>query len=215
MTASDPTGPRLDHIDHIDHMDLSGYRRLDDGAWLNDRGVRVSVRHVDEIPDLPTGLGDLAGLRGTLTRFIADTTPGALIEADVVTVDALPAVRQLLKLPLPGRPNGLFFVGAYTVPRATGSVIVRLQASERGTTGFREALIMARRGPGAFFQPHPYVPDLRGNLPFHIGDSAEWDAEFPDHPLTLVRAELARLGGNIRFGRVFREQPPFAPGAAR
>lgn len=188
-------------------FDHAGYRRLETGGWRNDRGVHLAADRIAEVPDLPAGLDDLAALRGTLTRFTAETTAGALIEADVVAIDGLPAVRQLVKLPLPGRRNGLYFVGAYTIPRATGSVVVRLQAAEHGTTGFREALIMARSGPDDFFRPHPYAPDLQGNLPFHIGDSAEWDAEFPDHPLTLVRGELARLGPALRLGRAFRDQP--------
>ncbi|UGQ09948.1 hypothetical protein LO772_24040 [Yinghuangia sp. ASG 101] len=220
MTATDsdgPVDPRPPLADFLDDtaFDRAGYRRLEEGRWQHDRGAHLSVDRVAEIPDLPAGLDDLAGLRDTLTRFTADTTTGALIEADVVAVDGLPAVRQLVKLPLPGRPSGLFFVGAYTIPRATGSLIVRVRAAERGTTGFREALIMAKSGPDAFFRPHPYAPDLRGNLPFHVGDGAEWDAEFPDHPLTLVRAELARLGPAIRLGRAFRDQPPFTPGTAR
>lgn len=223
MTATDsdgPAGPRDPHArlaDHVDDtaFDRAGYRRLAEGLWQHDRGVHLSVDRVAEIPDLPTGLDDLDGLRRILARFIADTTPGALIEADVVAIDGLPAVRQLVKLPLPARPNGLFFVGAYTIPRATGSLVVRLRAAERGTTGFREALVMAKSGPDAFFGPHPYAPDVRGNLPFHVADGAEWDADFPDHPLTLVRAELARLGPVIRLRGAFRDQPPFPSGTTR
>ncbi len=216
-TASDnPRDPSTRITDVIDDtvFDHAGYRRLEEGLWRHDRDAYLTVHRVAEVPDLETGLDDLTGLRATLARFTAEATPGALIEADVVAIDGLPAVRQLVKLPLPARPNGQFFVGAYTIPRATGSVIIRVQAAEHGTTGFREALIMARCGPDAFFRPHPYAPDLRGNLPFHIGDSAEWDAEFPDHPLTLVRGELARLASVIRFRGAFRALPPFSPGTA-
>lgn len=49
---------------------------------------------------------------------------------------------------------------------------------------------MAKLGPESYFRPHPYAPEVQGGLPFHAADHAQWDAEFPDHPLTRVRRTL-------------------------
>ncbi len=133
--------------------------------------------------DLPAALDDGPALRHGLTRFTAEAG-GGLIEASVKRLGGMPALRQILKLPLPGQPSGQAFIGSSTVPRATCSTVVKIQAAERGMTGMREAVVMARLGPEQYFRPHPYAPEVRGGLLFHAADHDRWDADFPDHPLT-------------------------------
>lgn len=47
------------------------------------------------------------------------------------------------------------FIGSFTVPRQECSTVVKIQAPERGTTGTREAVVMAQVGPEAYVRPHP------------------------------------------------------------
>ncbi|MEU3834488.1 hypothetical protein AB0E97_17785 [Streptomyces microflavus] len=93
---------------------------------------------------------------------------------------------------------------------------MKIQAAERGMTGMREAVVMAELGPESYFRPHPYAPEAQGGLPFHAADHAQWDAEFPDHPLTRVRRTLGALAEVVTVDPGFTALPPFAgPGGAR
>ncbi|WP_405792712.1 hypothetical protein [Streptomyces sp. NBC_01506] len=43
-----------------------------------------------------------------------------------------------------------------------------------------------------------------------MADLEQWDAHFPDHPLTLVRAALRRVTPTVTLDEQFKAQPPFA-----
>ncbi|MFC9244697.1 hypothetical protein ACFT7S_11895 [Streptomyces sp. NPDC057136] len=189
-------------------VELPGFRPVDNDAWMNDDGDVLSLHFFGLPPDLAAGLDDGPTLRSTLTHYTAQAG-GGLIEAAVKKLGDLPALRQILKLPLPGAPSGQVFIGSFTVPRATCSTVVKIQAPERGMTGMREAVVLAKVGPDRYFRPHPYAPDVQGGLPFHAGDHAQWDAEFPDHPLSRVRRTLDALAEVVTADPGFAALPPF------
>ena len=136
-----------------------------------------------------------------------------MIEAAVTQVDGVPALRQLIKVRLPeGRRQ--VFLGSYIVPKATCSVVIKVQAAEGAITGVREAFVydqlLAENRPQDLQEPHPYGADVRGGLPFSRADAAEWDEQFPDHPLTLVRGALEQIVSSFRLTDEFRALPGFA-----
>ncbi|GJF32123.1 hypothetical protein KNE206_48230 [Kitasatospora sp. NE20-6] len=194
-------------------LDLAGFtpREDEERVWTDEHGVVLSVHDFPLVPDLAAPLDEVGQLRRALARSTAAAGAG-LIEASTGLVGGTPALRQLVKVPLPGR-RGQAFIGSWTVPRDRCSVVLKVQAAEGPVTGMREAVIVDRVGPAAYFRPHPYDPDLTGPLPYHVGDLEEWDALFPRHPLTLVRAALARAGASAVLDDRFRALPPF-PGAA-
>jgi hypothetical protein len=190
-------------------MDVTGYtQRGEEAVWVDRRGVILSIHYFDVVPDLPARLGQVEALRRGLAPWYA-AQGGGLIEATVAEVDGQSAVRQLLKVRLPGREAGLAFLGSYTVPKAECSAVVKVQAAEGATTGVREAFVLDRVGVDGFYQPHPYAPDLAEGLPYHVADAPEWDRTFPEHPLTWVRAEVDRIVQTVRFHPDFRSLPPF------
>ncbi|MGW4032118.1 hypothetical protein ACWEFL_22870 [Streptomyces sp. NPDC004838] len=189
-------------------VELPGYQPIDHDVWANDAGDVLSLHFFGLTPDLPAALDNGPALREGLTRIIAGAG-GGLIEASVKSLGTLPALRQILKLPLPGQPSGQAFVGSFTVPRANCSTVVKIQAPERGITGVREATVMAQVGHDKYFRPHPYAPDVQGGLPFHVADHAQWDAQFPDHPLSRVRSTLDALAGAVQVAPEFAALPPF------
>ncbi|WP_406306313.1 hypothetical protein OHA61_34435 [Streptomyces sp. NBC_00885] len=191
-------------------VELPGYRPVDQDVWANDEGDVLSLHFFGLPPDLPASLDDGPSLRAALTRLTAQAG-GGLIEASVKSLGPLPALKQILKLPLPGQPSGQAFIGSFTVPRATCSTVVKIQAPERGMTGMREAMVMAQVGHDKYFRPHPYAPEVEGGLPFHAADHAQWDAQFPDHPLSRVRRTLDALAGAVQVVPEFAALPPFAP----
>lgn len=189
-------------------IDLTGYRQREgEPVWVGGNGVVLSLHYFDLVPDLPAPLRDLDNLRARLAELVAGAGAG-LIEAGVEPVDAVPALRQVAKVPRPGG-SGLVFLGSYTIPRATCSAVVKLQAAEGPVTGLREALVLDRLGLERCFGPHPYAPGLAGKHGSNAAYASEWDALFPDHPLTLVRAELDRIVRTVRLDPEFHGLPPF------
>lgn len=196
----------------ITGMDLTGFTQREPGVWTDEAGVVLSVHFFPLVPDLPAPLESVEPLRAGLARGAAGAG-GGLIEAVTGWVDGVPAVRQLIKVPRPdGR--GQVFLGSWTVPKAACSTVVKVQAAEGAATGVREATVMGRVGPEGYFLPHPYAPGLNGGLPYHVADDARWDAHFPGHPLTLVRATLDRITPTVTLDQRFRALPPFGGPAA-
>ncbi|MEU5768566.1 hypothetical protein ABZ782_21915 [Streptomyces asoensis] len=191
----------------ITGLDLTGFTEREPGLWTDAAGLVLSVHFFPLVPDLPAPLHEPRRLGAGLARLVAQAG-GGLIEAEPGSVDGVPAVRQLVKMPLESRP-GQAFLASWTVPRAGSSVVVKVQAAEGATTGVREASVMARVGPSAYFRPHPYADGEPGGLPCHVGDHEEWDAQFPGHPLTLVRAALRRITPTVAFDDRFKALPPF------
>ncbi|TQJ47823.1 hypothetical protein FBY34_7267 [Streptomyces sp. SLBN-115] len=191
----------------ITSLDLTGFTEREPGVWTDEAGLVLSVHFFPLIPDLPAPLHEPQRLGAGLTQLVAGAG-GGLIEAVPGSVDGVPAVRQLVKMPLGSRP-GQAFLGSWTVPRAGSSTVVKVQAAEGATTGMREAVIMAQVGPAEYFRPHPYADGQPGGLPYHVGDHEQWDPRFPDHPLTLVRAALHRITPTITFDDRFKALPPF------
>ncbi|MFI9344438.1 hypothetical protein ACIG0D_24710 [Streptomyces sp. NPDC052773] len=192
----------------ITGLDLTGFTEREPGVWTDPQGLVLSVHFFPLVPDLPARLDEPERLRAGLAEGAA-RAGGGLIEAEPGVVDGVPAVRQIVKVPRP-QGRGQVFLGSWTVPKAGCSTVLKVQAAEGSTTGMREAMVMARVGPADYFRPHPYAPGLSGGLPYHVGDDEQWDAAFPDHPLTLVRAALRRITPTVTLDERFRVLPPFA-----
>ncbi|GHF72868.1 hypothetical protein GCM10010218_62580 [Streptomyces mashuensis] len=195
----------------ITSMDLTGFTEREPGVWTDEQGLVLSLHFFDLVPDLPAPLDEPDRLRYGLAHSAAQAG-GGLIEALLGEVDGVPAVRQLIKIPRP-HGHGLVFIGSWTVPRAGCSTVVKVQAAEAGTTGVREAVVMSQLDPQHYFTPHPYGPDITGGLPYLAADHPQWDAQFPHHPLTLVRTTLERLTPTLTLHDGFKALPPFASGS--
>jgi hypothetical protein len=189
-------------------FDTSAFEQRAPTAWLQrNTGDQVGLDYFDIPPDLPAPLDDVDRLRRQLAFSAARV--GGLIEAHVVVLDGLPAVLQIVKVPLPDRPAGQFFLCSFIVPRAACSAVLKLMASEGAVTGVREAQLAARLGFENWVRPHPYAPEVQGRLPFHAGDDPRFDAEFPDHPLSRARAWAHHVVRTARVDPRFASQPPF------
>ncbi|MET7287011.1 hypothetical protein [Streptomyces sp. NPDC005573] len=194
----------------ITGMDLTGYTEFEPGVWTDEAGTFLSVHFFPLVPDLPAPLHELERLRFEHVRESARHGNG-VVETTVDTLDGIPAMRRLVKARIPDRPHGLAFIGSWTLPKDRCSTVIKVQAEETGTTGVREAMVMNEVGPAAIFPPHPYTGGAQaGGLPYNVADLEEWDARFPDHPLSRVRAALNRVAPTLTFHEEFRKLPAFA-----
>lgn len=194
----------------ITGLDLTGFSEREPGVWTDTAGLVLSVHFFPLVPDLPAPLHEFERLRTGLAAG-AGRHGGGLVEAVPGEVHGVPAVRQLIKMPLPGAAHGQAFLGSWTVPKAGCSTVLKVQAAEGAMTGLREAVVANQVGFEAYFRPHPYSDGGQfGGLPCHAADDEQWDAQFPDHPLTLVRAALNRITPTVTLDERFRRLPPFA-----
>ncbi|GHI01912.1 hypothetical protein AQI88_17225 [Streptomyces cellostaticus] len=199
----------------ITGLDLTGFTAREPGVWTDAAGLVLTVHFFPLVPDLPAPLHEFERLRTALAAGVGGRG-GGLIEAVPGAVDGVPAVRQLIKVRLPGAAHGQGFLGSWTIPKAGCSTVLKVQAAEGGMTGVREAMVMNQVGMEAYFRPHPYSAGGQfGGLPYHVGDDEQWDAGFPDHPLTLVRAALHRITPTVTLDEHFKQLPPFAGPAAQ
>ncbi|RDI65484.1 hypothetical protein [Nocardia pseudobrasiliensis] len=189
-------------------FETKGLQQFDHSRWGNPAtGDVVTLTYIDQVPDLPAGLGDQETLRRRLTELQAEF--GCLIEAHAITVDGQPALLRLEKFPLEGRQSGLGFTAGLVIPKATCSAILKIMCMETGRSGVREAAVVPKVGFQNMFPPHPYAPEIKGKLPYNAADDARWDPQFPGHPLTRARGWITYISRTARIDPRFAALPPF------
>lgn len=168
-------------------IDTAGLEPLSQGQWRDPTtGDNITVSFDNRPLTEPFWLEDLAGARRKLAHDYGGA--GCLIEADPISLGGVPAMHQLAKFPHPQLPAGNVFVSSIFVAKTTCTARVTYLAAEAGTTGVREAALMARLGmPTDWVQPHPYDPAVQSRLPYIRADDPVWDTQYPDHPLSRAR----------------------------
>jgi hypothetical protein len=132
-------------------------------------------------------------------------------------VDGLAAVRTLLKVRM--EPRGFAFIGSLTLPFADCSYVVKAQSAERGMTGLREATVMAMQPASHAVDPEtgalvgwmqdPYDAAHAGAFMRNLADDRQYDATFPQHPLSKVRVYLDELATGLVVSPGIRKARPF------
>ena len=207
-------------------FDETGYVRQpqdDEGAlrvWLSPEGVGVGLYFFKVKPNLKTDLADVEGLRRAYA-LEAEKAGNGVVEIDAVDVDSVPAALTIFKSPQAN--GGTFYVGSVTVPFRDFSFLLRIQCEETPPFGRREQVMvdeLTRAGQVAFslsgdstagFWKDPYGGPHRGRAPYNLGESHEYDARFPDHPLSKVRRTLAEIALTLRLSDDAKASPSFEP----
>jgi len=139
-----------------------------------------------------------------------DAARGKVVECTIGELARCDAIRLLLKVPQ--KPSGMMYQAAVTVPFRDFSFVVKIQCSEEGTTGVREAILVEKR--------------LRAGEKLNLGtpgepfsgwnpDAAEHDASFPTHPISRLRRLLKGIEDSAVLDEAIRGLPKFRlPGRA-
>ena len=199
-------------------FDQTGWEQLKPGAFRNADGDVAELNIFDIPPNLAAPLEDLDALRRDSVVSMA-ASGGGLIELDPVTLHGLPAFRQIIKLPLPGR-SGVGYIATFTLPRADRSLVFKFQCLEEGVTGMRDSMAFSRfmtdhangRSPDEmmrYWAQHPYAPEVQGGLPRNWSEDPWWDQHFPQHPLSRARRLLHTTAPTIEVHPAFHSAPPW------
>jgi hypothetical protein len=168
----------------------------------------VALYFYDLAPDLPA-----CTTVEQLREFYWSGVSGVgaeLVECALESVAGQVAIRVLMKAPQ--QPSGRFYQAAYTLPFRDFSFVIKVQCREHGMTGVRETILADRRMAAG------EMPDVTGKGPFFRDwnpDSPEYDAEFPEHPVSRARRILEHVARTAVLDQAVSQLPKFGlPGGA-
>lgn len=170
--------------------------------WTNDKAQFLSLHFFAKKPDIPCALERMDTLRSAYREGLSHAA-GAVISADRVVNNGLECVQLVFKTPR--QPHGMVYVGSLTFPFADFSYVVKIQCAEFGSTGVRDSAVMdlLMKDGTVFVNPvtkkiegwaaDPYDAQFVAPLLRNRSDDRQYDAQFPDHPLTAVRQILTGI----------------------
>lgn len=129
---------------------------------------------------------------------------GKIVECASVKFAGCDAIRLLFKVPQ--QPAGLMYQAAVTVPFRDFSFVIKIQCSEQGTTGVREAVLLNQRLKAG---EKPNNDQSGKPFPDWNPDAAEFDAMFPTHPVSRVRRLLLEIENSATLAEEIRRLPKF------
>lgn len=189
-------GKQLATLDSVT-FDVSRYeyQGVRDGAkvWQTVDGYGLGIFYFQRKPDIPNGLSNVSQLRESYADQL--NAQFKIVECVVQSLDGIPSVRLIVRGTDP-QTNGSVYVGSFTIPFREFSYVIKMQAAERGTTGMREALLVAqalKNGTGDI-QDGKFV---RHGWSF---DDEQFDSLVPKHPLSRLREELRAIAESLRIG---------------
>jgi hypothetical protein len=171
-------------------------------VWRFADGDAVGVYFFDVEPDLPKSR-DLASFVSQM-RDQAAASHASLLECDIVRIGQLPAVRQIAKVPQ--RPSGMTYLGAFTLPFAKFSYVLKVQCEEHGVTGIREAVLLDHKLKNKLASIDPVAAAMATRSD---ADSEEYDVQFPNHPLSRLRRHLRYIPTSCRLHVDLLKHPGF------
>lgn len=171
--------------------------------WHSPRGAVLSLAAVARAAIPPPARVDL--LRRSFRR-LAEARSAGLVEADLVQSPYGPSAQMVYKAL---RDRAFVFTGMLLLPADAEWLVCTVVDCERGTTGVREAVVTAQLiEAGALdvesyeerWANDPYDSQYRSTakVPLrYLSDDESYDAQFPDHPLSIVRCTLRALLENV------------------
>ena len=199
--------------DHDLELPLSGWNEIERAGrtrrWRNDVGDQLSLDFFDVPPDLPSPPSNIEPVRALYRQQLGAS--GGIVQVDAVVASGVPAVLAVFKFPQ--SPTGMTYLGAITIPFRDCSFVIKWQCPERGITGVRDTAVFALVAPPLDdetslplgWAADPYDPSHHSAIVRNRSDDVEWDARFPEHPLSRLRSYLRTVDSLRLSGRAAHE----------
>ena len=200
-------------------FDETGFERRgeNDGVliWLTPQGDGLGLFHHPR-PHIEADLSNVDRVRDFYRRSASEVGLG-VVEIETTVVDGCTVVRTLFKAA--EQPTGRTYHGALTFPFRDFSYVLKVQCEERGMTGVRDAFVSAalmvsgetgiESGRMTGWLDDPYDPAEAGPMTRNKSERPEYDAQFPDHPLSRARWVLNHLERTVTIDEAVKAQPGF------
>ncbi len=196
--------------------------RFDTGGWTSTKSRRSSLEWSNADGDtlrasihgkltaISLVISDLDSLRA-FYRQEAARNSGGIVCVEIVQAEGIRAVKVINKYE---RRPAYAYDGHLIIPFKNAEYTITMDSIERGTTGERDALVTCAlaqtgeleieppRGPDepgrikGWFQD-PYDSSYTGQAIYSMSDDDRLDPLFPKHPLSKIRACLARIQSTL------------------
>lgn len=197
-------------IHAVSFSDLGWKKRAqgaDEISWIHPSFPAVlSINYFELVPDVPYNSA-VEELRDFYQPMVA-RSGGGLIKVDVTDIQGVRCIETIFKLPRD--ESGVLYIGALTIPFEDRSYVIKVQAIEPGAIGSREAMIWAQLDAAGVvsidetgriigWSADPYDKSVTEGFLMNLSEAIYYDAQFPSHPLSLVRAKLEELIKSVRL----------------
>ncbi len=191
---------------------------VDNHAWYTEKRDAARLQLFRHPPEWPFDLRDTNAAR-TFFEHQANSFQGALIDLEVTSVRGIEALVGMFKYRSPQAGHlGMYYVGVIWLPFQDFLLQINFESLERGTTGLREAAVAVLVEPKPIVTSEPEVvtsaeeffEKLRASAIRRLpSDNPQYDAMFPDHPLTKVRDLQRRFTRNVVLNQRLVKQKPY------
>jgi hypothetical protein len=186
--------------------------------WMTATRDAVLLRHFAERPSYTYDFSNINAARSFYNVQSAENG-GAMISVDFVKADGVDVMKGIFKYrsPEPGS-MAMYYVGVLTMLYRDFSLQINTESLEVGPTGSRDAgvaLIRNDNPPGDDEPVHveniEELFNLMRNKPVlkTLADDEQYDAAFPDHPLSKVRVLQARILGSLKVANEVHHSKPY------
>jgi hypothetical protein len=198
-------------------------------TWMSDDAVALLLRFEMGRVDWPFDLSDADAASFFYFNQCRDNN-GVMLSIGVINVAAgtgeVEALRGLFKYHAPIENSlGMAYVGILWLPFEACRFQINIESMELGDTGLREAMVMIMEGDNWPKPPQNEneIPRIENNEqlqamyadalakpPLQLpSDEAKYDASFPDHPLSKVRARMDTIIATLKVDAGLRSLRPF------
>ena len=186
-------------------------------VWRSASGDGIGLYHFSVPPDIGADLDSVEAARAFYRRLVS-ASGLAIIEIETPTIQGRRCLRTIFKAPQ--QPTGMTYLGSLTLPFRDFSYVLKVTCVEQGVTGVRDALVFdefLKRGAVSIsddggiegWMEDPYDASLRAPFMRNRAESREYDATFPQHPLSRARHMLDRLQETVTLARALDTAPSF------
>ncbi len=185
--------------------------------WVNPKhNITLSLHYFDLPPDIPT-MDNIEELR-TFYRNLITPHKAGIIEVDYVDTNHVRSLKTLFKFPK--TPSGMSYISSLIIPFKNSSYVIKLQATETGITGIRDSAIadllmqndeisIGEEGLQGWFAD-PYSSHYKGGTLMNRSEEAQYDTQFPEHPLSQCRTLMREILSELTFDNALQSLTPLA-----
>jgi hypothetical protein len=184
--------------------------------WINpEKTIALSLSRFNKEPAFPT-IKNIDLLRKYYRLGICKSG-GGIIAVDVIDLKGLQAIRTIFKAPQD--TEGVIYIASLTLPFRKSSYVIKIEAPEISNIGKRdtdiadklikENVITFNETGSENWVCDPYDSTFNVGLLMNRSEEPMYDKDFPEHPLSLVRAQLEQIESGICFNDKIRKNKKF------